>query len=144
VDLKFETEAAFTQDSQAWLASRFGVDGARPITLDLSLFTKATHFPNGFIPSGIVLAKITAGGLYAPYITGSLVAGQADARGHLLSAVEVKSTNETGKAAAALLVRGVVKESRLPANHGLDSLAKADMGPTSALADGQAASIRYE
>jgi hypothetical protein len=54
-----------------WLASRKGFDTCRSITLDLSLFS-AAHYVNGYIPSGTVLSKITATGLYGPY------AGKAD------------------------------------------------------------------
>lgn len=36
-------------------------------TLDISAFTAGTHYPNGYIPSGIVLGKITSSGLYGPY-----------------------------------------------------------------------------
>lgn len=36
-------------------------------TLDISKFTAGTHFPNGFIPSGCAVAKVTATGLLGPY-----------------------------------------------------------------------------
>jgi hypothetical protein len=146
MDLKFETEATFLNDDKSWLRRREGIDDAESITLDLSLFTKATHFPNGFIPSGMTLGKVAATGLYGPY-NNALGGGTADQgvfRGHLLSAVEVRPTNETGKAGAALFWRGTVRESRLPTNHGLDAAAKVDAGPTSAITVGNAPIIRYE
>ena len=40
------------------------------VTLDVSAFN-AAHYPNGYIPSGTVLGKITATGLYGPYTTGA-------------------------------------------------------------------------
>lgn len=70
MDLKFEVEGTFLNEDHSWLASRLGFDTARPATLDLSLFTEGTHFPNGFIPSGMSLAKVTSGpsiNLYGPY-----------------------------------------------------------------------------
>lgn len=144
MDLKFETEATFLNDDKSWLGNgREGINDARSITLDLSLFTLATHYPNGFIPSGIALGKVTATGLYGPY-NNALATGVENFRGFLLSSVEVRSTNVTGKVGAALYWRGAVRQSRLPANHGLDAAAIVDAGPTSALVDGQAARIRFD
>lgn len=142
-DLKFEQDATFSGTSKAWLKSRKGVDQCRGITLDLSLFTLATQYPNGFIPSGMTLGKVTATGLYGPY-NDALATGQEVFRGHLLEDVKVRSTNTTGKAVGALFWTGIVEEARLPANHGLNAAAKVDSGPTSAIVDGQAPSIRYE
>jgi hypothetical protein len=133
MDLKFEDDGSFTNDDKSWLASRMGIDTARSITLDLSLFTSGTHYPNGFIPSGVTLGKVTATGRYGPY-NNALATGQEVNAGHLLSAVEVRSTNTTGRAAAALFWNGIVREARLPANHGLDAAGKTDV----------AAHIRYE
>jgi hypothetical protein len=61
------TTEAFTQEDQRWLGSAHGTDSARSVTLDTSAFTSGTHYPNGFFPSGLPLAKITASGLYGPY-----------------------------------------------------------------------------
>ncbi|MEV4767792.1 hypothetical protein [Micromonospora humida] len=56
-------------DKRAWLLSPHGTDpGTTPsITLDVSAFTPSVHYPNGYIPSGTPLGKITATGLYGPY-----------------------------------------------------------------------------
>lgn len=56
-------------EKRSWLLSPHGTEpGANPpITLDVSAFTPAVHYPNGYIPSGTNLAKITASGLYGPY-----------------------------------------------------------------------------
>lgn len=35
-----------------WLASTHGIGNAQTGTLKVSEFTKSTHYPNGFIPSG--------------------------------------------------------------------------------------------
>lgn len=228
MDLKFETEGSYKNDDHSWLATRMGLDVMRSITLDLALFTEATHYPDGFIPSGVTLGKVTATSLYGPYagrasevqtinlgaatagtvtigfdgettaaiafnataatvqteleklsnvqagdivVTGGPLPGTitltfggqyagkdvsqvvvtptgltggavtvatttaggsatADGRqtmaGHLGSAVEVRATNKTGKAAGALFWTGVVKEARLPTGHGLDAAGKTD------------------
>lgn len=234
-DLKFEQDGAFSGTSKAWLASRMGVDICRGVTLDLSLFSPATHYPSGFIPSGMCLGK-DASGLYGPYngalnevqtfnlgaasagtftitfqgsttaaipfnatvaqvqaaldalpnvnpgditvaggplpgtnvsltfsgqyagvnvseitIDGALTTGEtitiatttagggADTdlgvlTGHLLDDVKVRTNNGAGRSVAALYWNGIVVESRLPANSGIDANGKADV----------AAHIRYE
>lgn len=57
-------------ENRSWLLS--GPEGVGPgwtpsLTLDISKFVQGTHYPNGYIPSGTVLAKVTATGLYGPY-----------------------------------------------------------------------------
>jgi len=37
------------------------------VTLDIGKFTSGTHYPNGYIPSGTVIGKVTATGLFGPY-----------------------------------------------------------------------------
>lgn len=37
-------------------------------TLDISKFTSGTHYPNGYIPSGTVVGRVTATGLVGPYL----------------------------------------------------------------------------
>lgn len=56
-------------DKRAWLLSPHGTDpGTTPsITLDVSAFASGVHYPNGYIPSGTPLGRITATGLYGPY-----------------------------------------------------------------------------
>lgn len=56
-------------EKRSWLLSPHGTDpGTNPsITLDISAFTSTVHYPNGYIPSGCPLAKITATNLYGPY-----------------------------------------------------------------------------
>lgn len=69
MDISLVTEA-WTVEKRDWLGSRDGTEFTRTITLHLASFTANVHYPNGYIPSGIVLAKITSGageGLYGPY-----------------------------------------------------------------------------
>lgn len=66
MDISLYTET-FQVEDRSWLASRDGTAFTQTITLDVTKFTAATHYPNGYIPSGIVLARLTASGLYAPY-----------------------------------------------------------------------------
>lgn len=49
----------------SWLGSPHGLRNARTAILDISAFTKATHFADGFIPSGTPVAVV--GGRLVPY-----------------------------------------------------------------------------
>jgi len=122
MDLIFETEGTFTQDDKSWLASRDGLTVARSVTLDFALFTAATHYPNGYIPAGIALGLVTATGRYGPYLAAA-GDGRSTFRGFLLSELRVRTSNTTGKGAGALYWKGIIRQSRLPANHGLDAAA---------------------
>lgn len=55
----------FGGQDQTWLATDHGTNDAVPVTLSLnpavSGFVEATHHPNGFLPDGIPLARISAG-----------------------------------------------------------------------------------
>jgi hypothetical protein len=90
-------------------------------------------FTSLVIPSGVVLGKVTASGLYGPY-NDSLSTGVEVAKGHLFTDVDVKQiveivhgTTLTGSVLAAMLIRGVVIEAKLPTNHGLDANGKTDL-----------------
>lgn len=63
------TTTAYQVEKRDWLLSPHGTGpGTNPvIVLDVSAFTPSVHYPNGYIPSGCPLAKITATGLYGPY-----------------------------------------------------------------------------
>jgi hypothetical protein len=67
MDLRVITEGPWTVEDRSWLASRDGTAFTQTITLLVSAFTANTHYPLGFIPSGTILGKITASGLYGPY-----------------------------------------------------------------------------
>lgn len=123
----------FLNDDKSWLASEFGVDMGIPIELDLTLFDFTTDFPNGFLPSGIVLAKLDASDVYGLYdTTAAGGAGLDTARGHLLMPVDTSNALTgvpltSGPVTAALFTRGRVREARLPTGHALDAAAKADL-----------------
>lgn len=57
----------FGAEDQSWLGSSHGTNSARSVTLDVTKFTKSTHYPNGYLLSGTPLAKVVATGLYGPY-----------------------------------------------------------------------------
>lgn len=63
------TKKTFLNEDQRWVAPGGIADlaSADTVILDRSLFDLVTAFPNGMIPSGVVLGKVTATGLYGPY-----------------------------------------------------------------------------
>lgn len=65
MDISLRTEA-WTVEDRSWLGSQDGTQYTESITLDTSAFTANTHYPNGYVPSGTVLAKLDSG-LYGPY-----------------------------------------------------------------------------
>ena len=118
-DISVQT-TAFQVEKRSWLLSPHGTEpGTTPsITLDVSAFTAATHYPNGYFPSGIVLGVITATGLYGPY-DDTAVDGRQTAAGILFGSVKVPNTADTTKdVGAAMLVHGFVKISKLPIANG--------------------------
>lgn len=66
MDLTVRSEGPWLPEDRSWLGSAHGTTATRTITLDVTAFTEATHYPNGFIPSGVVLAELSSG-LFGPY-----------------------------------------------------------------------------
>jgi hypothetical protein len=67
-DPSIRTKATLLQDDQRWIGNGgVPIGTPRSIVLDRSGFDLVTTFPNGFIPSGVTLAKVAATGLYVPY-----------------------------------------------------------------------------
>jgi hypothetical protein len=124
-------------DSKGWLLAKKGMDTCRSITLNLALFLLADGFSQ-FIPSGTVLGRVTATGLYAPY-DNAAATGVEVSRGHLFDGVRLADSegNAFSVSGAALFWEGIVRRDKLPVFTGtkgeLDSAAEVDMP-----------SIRYE
>lgn len=89
-------------------------------TLAVAALTAGQHFPNGYVPSGMVLSFATSGpnsGLLVPYLNAAGVGLGDVASGVLRHSVPVTrfvgGSNRT-KIGVALLVHGVVSKSKLP------------------------------
>jgi hypothetical protein len=78
----------FSQDKRDWLQGDHGTDIAVGVTLDVSTFTAGTHYPDGYIKSGIPLGKITASGKYGLY-DDTKTDGRQTLVGFLFTGVEV-------------------------------------------------------
>ena len=112
MDLSMRTET-FGQEDQSWLGSQHGTDMARSITLDVSAFTASTHYPQGFLLSGLPLGKLTSGGKYVPYTSGA-ADGSQTLRGFLLTSVRVNTLDTAIDVQGALFIHGVVITAKLP------------------------------
>lgn len=66
MDLSVISEGPWFPEDRSWLGSAHGTESTVTITLDISAFTAGTHYPNGYIASGTVLAKLD-NNLYGPY-----------------------------------------------------------------------------
>jgi hypothetical protein len=66
MDISLRSEGPWVAEDRSWLGSRHGTEATRTITLDTSAFTANTHYPNGYVPSGLLVSRL-ASGLYGPY-----------------------------------------------------------------------------
>lgn len=102
-----------------WLLGRHGTTDTPGVVLDVSTFTPATHYPNGYLLSGIVLGVITASSNGLSLVVGPYDDAAADGRqvaaGILYSSVKVPDPANTAKdTGGAMLVHGFVRRARLP------------------------------
>jgi hypothetical protein len=70
MDISVRSTGFLVQEDRSWLADADGTQATRSVTLRTAAFTANTHFPNGVLKSGTILARYTSGaykGLYAPY-----------------------------------------------------------------------------
>lgn len=86
------------------------------VTLDISKFTANTHYPNGYIPSGTVIAIVTATKLAGPY-DGAASDGTEVAYG--LTYADVRAVRQDGSTASkvgtgAVVNDAIVSVSKLP------------------------------
>lgn len=95
---------------QSWLGSTHGIANARTEVLDISTFTAGTHYPNGYIPSGLPVAKV--GGVLVPYdATEGTTTAAGVLAGFVLTDQPVVGTADFG---VPLLDHGRVKTANLP------------------------------
>lgn len=128
MDITLQPTETWTAEDRSWLGSRDGTDVTQTVTLDTSTFTEATHFPDGYIPSGTVLGRITATGLYGPY-DNAAGDGRETAVGFLYSNTKVRTGGPD--VGAPIHWRGVIRAARLPRltteTGGLDVAAQTDL-----------------
>ncbi|GAA3018299.1 head decoration protein [Streptomyces fulvorobeus] len=126
MNLGLVTES-FSQDKRDWLQGAHGTDIVPSVTLDVTKFTAGTHYPDGYIKSGIPLGRITTGQKVGPY-DDAATDGRQTCIGFLYTGVEVvtKRGAVLSSAVGSMLVHCAVKESKLPVT--LDAAGKTDLG----------------
>jgi hypothetical protein len=104
------TTETFGSGDQSWLGSSHGIHECRTETLDISAFTEATHFPDGYIKSGTPVAKVA--GVLVPY---TVAEGTTTGAGILAGFVYTdQPVVGTGDFAVPLLDHGRVKAAKVP------------------------------
>lgn len=128
-DISIRSKSRVNED-QRWVAPG-GIStlaDADTITLYRAGFDLVTAFPNGIIPSGVLLAKYTGGagtGMFAPYADAG-VNGLAVPAGFLLASIPYdRNSASTSNLLAALYWKGEIDEAYLPTNNGVTATAKA-------------------
>lgn len=106
--LKIETLGT---GDKSWLGSSHGIRNCRTVTLNLSAFTSASLYPNGYIPSGTPIAIVS--NLAVPYTSAEgTTTGAGVLAGHLFNDERVVGT---GNFSAPLLDHGRVRTAKVPA-----------------------------
>ncbi|MCM2391705.1 head decoration protein [Streptomyces albipurpureus] len=124
MDLSLKVES-FTQDRRDWLGSAHGTDAPVSASLDVSKFTAGTHYPDGYIKSGIPLGKVTATGLYGPY-DDAVSDGRQTLVGFLFTAQDVNARRVAStKVVGSMLVHCFIREAKLPI--AVDAAGKTDV-----------------
>lgn len=94
----------------SWLDSPHGINNARTELLDISAFTEATHYPDGYIPSGTPVAKV--GGMLVPYTSAeATTTGAGVLAGHVLTDQSIVGASDF---AVPLLKHGRVVTANVP------------------------------
>ena len=127
-------------EDRRWIKTLMGYDQCRSVTLDVSTFLAQHIAAKGGLPSGLVLARITATGKYGPYTTGG-AGGLEVAAGFLFNSVMfvggsgVNLATHPDVAATLYWGPGIIDQDKLPTFAGvaggaglLDAAARADLG----------------
>ena len=113
-------------ENRAWLlsgAEGVGAGWTPGVTLDISKFTAGTHYPSGYIPSGTILAKVTATGLFGPYDNAAADGREIEAGdrlGILFGSLPVRAGST--RVGGAIVVHAAVDAAKLPFQAGPGAL----------------------
>ena len=106
---RLKNETIGTGD-QSWLGSSHGIANCRTELLDISTFTAGTHYPNGYIPSGLPVAKVS--GVLVPYdATEGTTTGAGILAGFVFTDQPVVGTNDC---AVPVLDHGRIRSAKVP------------------------------
>ncbi len=93
----YRTESEYGSGDQSWIGSRHALGNAQTAMVDISAFTRATHYPDGYLPSGTPVAKVTVDGAdrLVPYdSTAGTTTGAGVLAGHILFDQAVKTDQD--------------------------------------------------
>ena len=125
MDLGIRTETFSPSEDQTWLGSAHGTNECDSLTLDDDVFLALAAFEDGIVPSGVVLGRVTASGLYVPYTDAATHGvGSDTARYHLFT---TKAIRAGGQTSGAGFWHGEVLVANLPADNGLTAAGRADL-----------------
>lgn len=104
----------YSGDDQSWLGSRRGTETPQTCTIVTSTLTANTHYPNGYVLSGMPLGKFTSGGNIGKFglLNTAASDGSQTLWGYLLTAQEV--LDPTQNITASLIEYGRIKLYNLP------------------------------
>ena len=102
------TSESITGGDMTWLASDHGLTNARTAVIDVSTFTKGTHYPAGYFPSGLEV-NVASETAVKPW-TGAT----GEKLGFLLTDQKTDGVADFG---APILRHGLIKTARLPIAH---------------------------
>lgn len=98
-------------ENLSWLLDRGGFE-FESATFNAATFTQATHYPNGFLPAGTVVAKITATGIYGLY-DAAATDGRQSAPVFLGASIKLPA-DTTKNFGGPICFSAVVREAKLP------------------------------
>ncbi|MBG6083245.1 hypothetical protein [Zhihengliuella flava] len=94
----------------SWVGAAHALRNARTEMIDVSAFTESTHYPDGYIPSGTPVAKVS--GVLVPYDSAeATVTGAGILAGFVLTDTPVSGTTDVP---AALYDHGRVVTANVP------------------------------
>lgn len=112
MDISIKRSSVGNED-QSWLGSAHGTNAAQTITLDMTTFTKATHYPDGYLKSGLPLMDLGNGKYGLHTGPGVDLAPTPELAGFLFTTVRAPESSAT-PIGAALYEHGRVKVANLP------------------------------
>lgn len=125
-DISRKQGETYLNEDQRWLKGGQLYAPADSILLDLTAFDLDATFPDGFIPSGIALGRVTATGLLAPYDPDA-VNGSETAVGRLFTTVAYNRDSDADEIGGSLAVRCDVIRNYLPAQDTADAAAEEEL-----------------
>ena len=116
-DFAVSPSQAFTFENLEWDYTPLNGGFVLAGTLDVASLNAGQHYANGYVQSGLVLAKRTSDGLLVPYLDASATSGVNVAFGVLRASVPITrlsgGTTRT-KVGVAVLRHGIVATNKLP------------------------------